>query len=59
MLPSDVDRHGSPKPARSARLTWLSRLPHARRDVAGALLGTVTLAAAFLVPHLHDATVTP
>lgn len=59
---TDVDRHDrhdrrvpaqpgcAPSPS-GRGITW--------GDVAGAALGAALVAAAFLVPHLHDATVTP
>lgn len=59
MLPTDVDRHDPARPAGPVRRRWLGPLADARRDAVGALLGAVLVAAAFLVPHLHDDTVTP
>jgi hypothetical protein len=59
VLPTDVDRHNPSNPTEPAQRSWLSQLMDVRRDVVGALLGAALVAAAFLVPHLHDDTVTP
>ncbi len=49
-----VDRHREPGPR-----SWMTPGALTRGDGVGALLGAAVVVAAFLVPHLHDGTVTP
>jgi hypothetical protein len=59
VLRNKVDCRGGTDPARPARPPSPRRRTRVRRDLAGAAAGAALVTAAFLVPHLHDAAVTP